>query len=105
MAQVKWTEPALNDLNDIAEYIALDKPSAAQKLVQDVFQSVKQLVDFPELERRPPELPDSNYRELITGPLRIFYRMERTTIYILYVMCQERALRNFLLEERAKKSD
>ena len=25
MAQIKWTEPALLDLNEIAEYIALDK--------------------------------------------------------------------------------
>ena len=31
MAQIKWTEPALDDLNEIAEYIALDKPSAAKK--------------------------------------------------------------------------
>ena len=26
MAQIIWTEPALLDLNEIAEYIALDKP-------------------------------------------------------------------------------
>lgn len=40
MAQIKWTEPALGDLDEIAEYIALDKPSAAKKLVQDVFKAV-----------------------------------------------------------------
>lgn len=27
MAQIIWNEPALLDLNEIAEYIALDKPS------------------------------------------------------------------------------
>jgi len=37
MAQIIWTEPALSDLDAIAEYIALDKPSAAMKLVQKVF--------------------------------------------------------------------
>ena len=26
MAQIIWTEPALSDLNEIAEYIAIDKP-------------------------------------------------------------------------------
>ncbi len=37
MAQIIWTEPALLDLNEIAEYIAIDKPSAAIRLVQKVF--------------------------------------------------------------------
>ena len=29
MAEVIWTEPALNDLDAIADYIALDDPAAA----------------------------------------------------------------------------
>lgn len=37
MAQVIWTEPALQDLNEIVEYIALDKINAANKLVQKIF--------------------------------------------------------------------
>lgn len=36
MAQIKWTESTLDDLNEIAEYIALDKPSAAKKLVKEI---------------------------------------------------------------------
>ncbi|TXL11436.1 plasmid stabilization protein, partial [Methylococcaceae bacterium CS2] len=39
MAQVIWTEPALSDLDAIAEYIALDEPSAAISLVKKVFSS------------------------------------------------------------------
>ena len=38
MARLIWTEPALNDLETIAEYIALDKPDAAKKYVQRVFE-------------------------------------------------------------------
>ncbi len=30
MAIIIWTEPALYDLNEIAEYIALDKKEAAK---------------------------------------------------------------------------
>jgi len=40
MAQIIWTEPALSDLNEIAEYIALDKQNAARRLVKQVFSSV-----------------------------------------------------------------
>jgi len=41
MAQIIWAEPALNDLNEIAEYIALDKPRVAKKLIKKVFAKVE----------------------------------------------------------------
>jgi len=40
MAEVVWTEPALHELEAIADYIALDDPQAARGLVQLVFQHV-----------------------------------------------------------------
>ncbi len=105
MAQVIWTEPALSDLNEIAEYIALDKMSAARRLVQRVFTCVERLEQFPESGRMPSELERSKYREIIVGPCRIFYRTDQNKVYILYVMRGERQLRKYLLEERAQKRD
>jgi toxin ParE1/3/4 len=104
MAQIIWTEPALQDLNEIAEYIALDKISAATKLVQNVFSSTERLEQFPKLGRKPPELKKSRYLEIIVNPCRIFYRVEKDKVYILYVMRGERKLRNYLLDDRANKS-
>lgn len=103
MAQVIWTEPALSDLNEIADYIALDKFSAAQRLIQQIFSSVERLEQFPESGRIPPELEHSRYREIIIGPCRIFYRSdnEQNKVYILYVMRGERQLRKYLIDERA----
>ena len=100
MAQIKWTEPALNDLNEIAEYIALDKPSAAKKLVRNVFKTVKRLKDFPKSGTKPVELPENEYREVIAGPCRVFYRINGKVVYVLYVMRGERELRKFILEDR-----
>jgi len=101
MAQIIWTEPALRDLDEIAEYIALDKDSAAEKLIKKVFSRVDQLQDFPESGRKPPELPKSSrYLEVIVDPCRIFYRIENTKIYVLYVMRSERLLRKFMLDAR-----
>jgi len=40
MAEVIWAEPALNDLDAIADYIALDNPEAARRLVQKIFEHV-----------------------------------------------------------------
>lgn len=104
MAQVIWTEPALQDLNEIAEYIALDKVSAAKKLIQKIFSSTDHLEKFSKSGRKVPELQDSRCLELIVNPCRIFYRIEKDKIYILYVMRSERKLRNYVLVERANKN-
>ncbi|MFO7580774.1 type II toxin-antitoxin system RelE/ParE family toxin [Nitrosomonas halophila] len=77
MAQIKWTEPALNDVDEVAEYIALEKPCAAQKLVKEIFKKTKLLKKFPKSGRHPPEPQDTNYREIIVDPCRIFYRVEK----------------------------
>ena len=104
MAQVIWTEPALQDLNEIAEFIALDKISAANKLVQKVFSTTERLEKFPKSGRKPPELENSRYLELIVNPCRIFYRLEKQKAFILYVMRSERSLRNYILDDRANES-
>lgn len=101
MAQIVWTEPALNELDEIAEYIAIDNFHAAQQLVQSVFKRVDQLSAHPKSGRCPPELPkNSIYRELIVGPCRLFYRIESEKVIIVYVMRSERTLRKFILEDR-----
>ncbi|MBW2187900.1 MAG: plasmid stabilization protein [Desulfuromonadales bacterium C00003068] len=102
MAQIVWTEPALNDLQEIAEYIELDDSSAAKKLVKNVFDVVERLVDFPDSGRRPPELKKTQYREKVVGPCRIFYRVDKTKVFILYILRSERNLRKYLLDERQK---
>ncbi len=100
MAQVIWTESALTDLDEIAEYIALDKEDAARHLVKKVSDNIGQLELFPEMGRKPPELKDFTYREIVVNPCRIFYRLEQNKVYILHVMRGERQLRNYLLDER-----
>lgn len=97
MAEVIWTSPALNDLNDVAEYIALSNISAAKQLVQKVFDKVTRLETHPESGKKPIELSNLNYREIVVNPCRIFYKIEADKVYILYVMRQERDIRRLLL--------
>lgn len=97
MAEIIWTEPALQELEAIAEYIALDNPAAASHLVREIFAKTERLEDFPQSGRIPPELPESVYRELVIPPCRIFYRDEEQRVLILYVMREERQLRAYML--------
>ena len=100
MARIVWADPALEDLEEIAEYIALDDESAAKRLIRRVFDAIERLRDFPDSGSRPPELGRSRYREIIVGPCRIFYRHSNDRVYVLYVMRSERELRNFILPVR-----
>ena len=100
MARLIWTEPALEDLGQIADYIALDNPAAAKRLVRKVFTKAELLQNFPEMCPVPHDLPDSRYRHLVVGPLRIFYRIEGDSVFLVYVMRSERLLKNSDLEER-----
>ena len=62
MAEVIWTSPALDDLNGIAEYIALSHITAAKKLTRKVFDKISRLESHPESGKRPLELNNLNYR-------------------------------------------
>ncbi len=97
MAEIIWTNPALEDLNDIAEYIALSNLQSAKKLVAKIFDKVERLEAFPESGKKPIELTSLNYREVVVNPCRIFYKIDNDKVYILHVMRQERDLRKFLL--------
>ncbi|MFT6986810.1 MAG: toxin ParE1/3/4 [Psychromonas sp.] len=97
MAEIIWTNPALEDLNDIAEYIAISNLHAAKKLVKKVFDKVERLEEFPESGKNPLELSNLNYREIVVNPCRIFYKIDHDKVFILHVMRQERDLRKLLL--------
>lgn len=100
MARLIWTEPALADLDKIAEYIALDNPKAASRFVEKVLSRVERLEAYPKSGKRPAELSGTPYREIVVLPCRIFFRAEKDDVYILYVMRSERLLRPYLLQQR-----
>lgn len=100
MAQVIWTEPALNDLDAIADYIAIENPVAAAELVRIVFEHVEQLEAHPESGSRPPELKRSRYRQIVEPPCRVFYRYDGETVLVLFVMRSKQLLRKRILKSR-----
>ncbi len=102
MAEVIWTEPALSDLDAIADYIALENPAAASELVRRVFEHVDQLTAHPESGSKPLELKRSRYRQIVEPPCRIFYRYDGKNVYVLHVMRSEQLLRKNRLVSRSR---
>jgi addiction module RelE/StbE family toxin len=93
MVEIVWTEPALSDLDAIADYIALENPVAAQKLVRRIFRHVEQLKDHPDSGSKTVELEGCDYRQIIEPPCRVFYRHDNIHAFILHVMRSEQRLR------------
>lgn len=96
MAEIVWSEPALADLDAIADFIARGNPTAAADLVRKEFEHVEQLREHPESGPRPAEL--KGWRYLVQSPCRVFYRHERNTLYVVQAMRAERTLRRTKLK-------
>ena len=86
--QIKWLKLALNDLDEIAEFIKKDNPQAAEKIVKMLWQKVNILKDHPEIGR-PGRVKET--RELILNeiPFIIPYRI-KINIEILRVLHSSR---------------
>jgi len=104
MAEIIWSEPALADLDAIADYIALENPVAAAELVKRIFGHVGLLSDHPESGSRPQELRRSRYRQIVAPPCRVFYRYDGCKVFVLHVMRTERLLREGRLAARVKQA-
>ena len=70
MAQIIWTEPALTDLEKIAEY-ALSNANAVSNLLSEFFSKVERLEKFPKSGKLSVEIPGLNSREIVLPPCRI----------------------------------
>jgi plasmid stabilization system protein ParE len=83
--KIIWSPLAIERASEIAEYIAQDKPSAAERWINTVFSKVETLKSAPEIGRMVPEIRSNEFRELIYGNYRIIYRLEKKQISILTI--------------------
>jgi toxin ParE1/3/4 len=105
MGKIIWADPAIQDLDAIADYIALEKPAAAHELVQKVFAAVRMLQKFPRMGSLPTELGGLPYRQLIVPPCRIFYRLEKQAVYIVHILRGEQLVRRELFPSQPRVSE
>lgn len=82
MAELRWTNEALDWLLEkIYNYIALDKPGVAAKVIDGIFDKAKLLTAFPDMGTRLRRVPEGEIRMIQYGHYRIAYlRQERTEV-------------------------
>ena len=105
MAQIKFTDQAINDLNDIASYITSDSQYYASLQIQKLFKRTEVLETLPFIGRIVPELKIRSIREIIEGNYRIIYRIiNRQEVHVLTIHHSKRRLKKTDLKQIIKKS-
>ena len=83
--RIVWSPLAVQRLREATEYIAHDKPGAAERWVNGAFEAVGRLAELPHSGRVVPELGRPDIREVIYGIYRIIYRVSPEAILVLTV--------------------
>lgn len=83
--KIVWSPLALDRASEIADYIAKDKPFAAEKWIEQIFKKIDQLTTSPGLGCVVPGVSSSSLREITYGNYRIIYRIEINQISILTI--------------------
>ncbi len=99
MAKLTWTQPALRQLEEIIEFIALDKPEAASRVALSIFDTADNIESFRLLGRKIPEFPVEGYRQIWIRPCWLYYRIIADDIFILHVRRAESPFRIEFIED------
>ena len=95
MVEINWTDFAIENLNDIGDYIEKDSFRYAKIVVNSLFDSTEILEQHPLIGRIVPEFENNNIRELIRGSYRIIYKiLNEKRIDILTIHHSARLLTN-----------
>ena len=99
---VVWSDSAYRDLANIIQYISIDSPANAKKILAKIKNTVSDLYLSPQGGRFVPELQDQGillYRELIIPPWRIMYRVSENTVIVLAVIDARQNVEDILLKK------
>ena len=84
--KVHWTDTAESHLDSIYNYIAIDSPAFAKRMVDRITNRSMQIADFPLSGRKVPEYDMDQIREVIEGSYRIIYYIKPDQIDVLAVL-------------------
>ena len=95
MVEINWTKQAVEDINNIAEFIAKDSEHYARIQVQRFFAAAQVLEKQPKSGKMVQEKQDPIIREIHLGSYRIIYKIiSEKKIDIITVHHSKRLLSN-----------
>lgn len=91
--KIIWSPLAVDQVRDIAAYIALNKPAVAVQWAEKIFNSVELLSKHPESGRVVAEINRKEIRELVQGSHRVIYKVKQKEILVLVVKSYRQQLK------------
>lgn len=85
MAEVIWTQTALNELDELINALALTNSGEAGKLVRRIFERTDKLSRLPSLGRTSPEIKATPYLRVVVDPALLYYRLDGDRVLVLLV--------------------
>ncbi len=100
--KVNWSRTAVNDLLEIARYIAADSPTTALETITEIRGRADVLGTMPKHGRIVPETNWTGVRalrELVVNRYRLIYRLDgRHAVLVLALLDARRDVESVLLE-------
>ena len=98
MADVIWAPKALDDLEDLIEFISRDAPMTARRFAQKIIARVEMLKHQPLIGGYVLEDDTRTYREVLQGNYRVIYRVAGELVIVVAVHHGARLLDPEVLE-------
>ena len=76
MAQIIWSNPAIEDLHQLREFYSQFSEGYADRLIDKLIARVDILINFPQSGRMASQFKDGLTRELVSGDYSIIYRIQ-----------------------------
>ena len=86
MANVRWSDSALDDLHAIGEYFERTSRQYARSIVARLYAAADDLGTHPSLGREVPEVDVEHVREIVREGYRIVYLRTDEAVEVLAVL-------------------
>ena len=106
-SKIQWTSNAKEDLLNIISFIKEDSPTIARETYQKIKKKANSSNFFPLRGRVVPELQKEGitmYRELISSPWRIMYKVDNDAVYIMAIFDSRQNVEELLLQKLLRSS-
>jgi toxin ParE1/3/4 len=94
---------ALNDLNEIGNFIAVDNLAAADRVLQEINDAIRAVLPFPQIGHSRPDLTSRPIRFLSVRDLLIAYAPDESPLVVLAILHGRRNPRVIAAFLRARK--
>ena|SRR5215510_8212386 len=104
---VKMTQSAENDLNEIIEFISQNNPRTALVIMERIIAKIETLDRFPYKGGYVPELLAKNikdYRQITEKPWKIYYKINENIVNVMAIIDSRRNLKDILINKLLNES-